>query len=373
MKLNELTIGRYRNLLPASVRFQDGINVIWGDNAQGKTNLLEGIYIFARGKPYRIKKESDVIPFGEAEASLEIDYTSFKNEGLTMSVSYRKGEKRRMKICGGEITKAQEFIGNFRAVLFCPDHLSIIKDSPSQRRLFLDVAISQTDKKYVNMLKRYNRLLVQRAAYLKDCAEKNTQDTGFFEALAEQIAPCAVYVEQKRKEYCAMLEAYMAISIDEMSVGKEKVSVSYCGVTQKDQTPDVKEFERLYTENVKKELQYKMNLYGPHRDDVDISLNGRSSRFYCSQGQQRSLSLAAKLAEGEISNDKMGEYPVYLFDDVLSELDGNRASYLLSRLDGKQVIITSCNEELFAPYGVNNRINVRQGEVLCTFSPQETK
>lgn len=372
MKLNKLKIGLYRNLLPAEVFFDDGINVIWGDNAQGKTNLLEGIYIFARGKPYRIKKESDVIPFGKDSASLEIEYTSF-NRDNSMSVFYRKGEKRQMKICGGEITKASEFIGNFKAVLFCPDHLSIIKDSPSQRRLFLDVAISQTDKKYVYMLKKYNKLLLQRAAFIKDCAEKNTVNFNMLEALSQQLSPCASYIEKKRKAYCKKLEGYMGISIDEMSCGKEKVIVSYCGITEKDEEPSTEAFEKVYTDNIKKEIQYKMNLYGPHRDDVDILLNGRSSRFYCSQGQQRSLSLAAKLAEGEISNDEMGEYPVYLFDDVLSELDSGRASYLLSKLDNKQVIITSCNEELFSPYGVNNRINVKAGEIKCTFSPPDTK
>lgn len=348
------------------VEFTDGLNVIWGDNAQGKTNLLEGIYLFARGKPYRMKKEADVIPFNGNSAGLEISYTSFGKEN-TMSVFYQKGEKRRMKLCGGEITKASEFIGNFKAVLFCPDHLSIIKDSPSQRRLFLDVAISQTDKKYVYMLKNYNRIMAQRTAYLKDCTDISSA-MPLFEALAQQVAPCAVYIEKARKDYCRKLEKYMKTSIEEMSMGKESVSVTYCGITEKEQEPEINLFFDVYTLNVGKEVQYKTNLFGPHRDDVEIFLNGRSSRFYCSQGQQRSLSLAAKLAEGEISNEQAGEYPVYLFDDVLSELDANRASYLLSKLGGKQVIITSCNEELFASYNVNNKINVKAGNAKCTFS-----
>ncbi len=371
MKLNKLQINGYRNLLKADVTFEDGLNVIWGDNAQGKTNLLEGIYLFARGKPYRMKKEADVIPFGGNEAGLEISYSSFEKEN-TMSVYYRKGEKRIMKICGGQITKAAEFIGNFKAVLFCPDHLSIIKDSPSQRRLFLDVAISQTDKKYVYMLKNYNRILSQRAAYLKDCTDISVS-LPLFEALAEQIAPCAVYIENARKDYCKRLEGYMKNSLLEMSDGKENVSITYCGATEKDENAEFQKFFELYTENLNKEMQYKMNLFGPHRDDMEIFLNGRSSRFYCSQGQQRSLSLAAKLAEGEISNEQTGEYPVYLFDDVLSELDSNRASYLLSKLGGKQVIITSCNEELFSAYDVNNKINVKAGMVECISSQAQTK
>ncbi len=361
MKLLKADISAYRNLKEGTIEFKDGINVIWGDNAQGKTNLLEAIYVFARGKPYRMKKETDVIPFDGSCAGIEIVYESFGRE-VPMSVYYRRGEKRKMKISGGEVMRASEFIGNFKAVLFCPDHLSIIKDSPSQRRLFLDVAISQTDKKYVYMLKKYTQILSQRAALIKDTSESKNANFGIFDVLAEQIAPPCRYITERRMAYCRKLGEYMESSLEEMSEGKEKVKTEYSFDKDLQEMTD-EAFYKLFTQNVEKEIQYKMNLYGVQRDDIEITLNGRSSRFYCSQGQQRSLSLAAKLAEGEISNEETGEYPVYLFDDVLSELDSKRTSYLLSKLDGKQVIITSCNEELFSPFDVNNKINICAGQI----------
>lgn len=371
MKLLKTQIKAYRNLKESEIDFADGINVIWGDNAQGKTNLLEAIYVFARGRPYRMKKETDVIPFGGNDASVGIVYSSFSRE-VSMSVHYRRGEKRKMKISGGEVTRASEFIGNFKAVLFCPDHLSIIKDSPGQRRLFLDVAISQTDKKYVYMLKKYTHLLAQRAALIKECAEGKNAKYEIFDVLAQQLSEPCRYITQKRIEYCEKLGCHMASSLEEMSGGKEKVKVLYVhsdtdggsGQIVTDTEQDA--FYKLFMQQLDREIQYKTNLFGPQRDDIDITLNGRSSRFYCSQGQQRSLSLAAKLAEGEISREETGEYPVYLFDDVLSELDSKRTSYLLSRLDKRQVIITSCNEELFAPFDINNKIKIESGDIVCT-------
>lgn len=361
MILKKADIKAYRNLSDVHVCFDEGINVIWGDNAQGKTNMLEAVYIFARGKPYRMKKESDVIPFDKNVSSVDIVYSSLGRD-MEMSVEYRKGEKRKMKIAGGEITKASEFIGNFKAVLFCPEHLSIIKDSPGQRRSFLDIAISQTDKKYVYMLKKYNHLLLQRTALIKDCISIDHANTAVFEAFAEQIGEPCRYISEKRTSYCEKLDCHMKRSMTEMSDGKETVDVRYESCFDKEIT--LQKAKDMYLDNLSKEIQYKASLYGPQRDDVEIILNGRSSRFYCSQGQQRSLSLSAKLAEGEISNEETGEYPVYLFDDVLSELDSKRTSYLLSKLENKQVIITSCNKELFSQFDIKNKIQIKQGRII---------
>lgn len=361
MILKKAEIKAYRNLSDVSVCFEDGINVIWGDNAQGKTNLLEAVYIFARGKPYRMKKESDVVPFGKNASSVEILYSSYGHD-TEMSVEYFKNQKRRMKISGGEITKAAEFIGNFKAVLFCPEHLSIIKDSPGQRRNFLDIAISQTDKKYVYMLKKYNKLLMQRTALLKDCISLDGANSAVFEAFAEQIAEPCRYITEKRVQYCGRLDFYMKKSMAEMSEGRETVNISYESCFEDEIT--LEGAKNMYLDFLSREIQYKTSLYGPQRDDMEITVNGRSSRFYCSQGQQRSLSLCAKLAEGEISNEETGEYPVYLFDDVLSELDSKRTSYLLSKLENKQVIITSCNEELFSPFDIKNKVRIKDGHVI---------
>lgn len=344
MELKNITLENYRNIEKASLVFDGGVNIITGNNAQGKTSILEGIYVFARGRSYRAKKEDQSVRFGSVSNRCIMRYFDGEREN-EMGFSCVKSGTRRLCFNGIELNRASEFIGNFRAVLFSPDSLSLIKASPSQRRLFLDVAISQFDHKYVLLLKKFCSLLAQRNKLLKD----GVTDGSLYDAYAVQMSVYAAEICQKRFDYLKKVTEYAENNIEIMSGGKEKVEISYrpeINLQDFDKIDDKKYMTELYykafTDNLERESVYKTTLYGVHRDDFDIELNGKNARIYCSQGQIRSLTLLLKLAEGEISKNYSGGSPVYLLDDVFGELDEQRRAFLLERLTGMQVIITCC-------------------------------
>lgn len=365
MKLLECGIKNFRNVSGANISFTDGVNLIKGNNAHGKTTVLEAVYIFARGRSFRTNKEAEIINFESENADIDILYEdrSSKNK---MSAHYEREEKRKLYKNGVQINRISEFIGNFRAVLFTPDHLSLIKSSASDRRLFLDIALSQINPRYIVYLKKYNLLLSERNALLKD---KNAiENAVLFETLAEQMAPVAASITLLRKEYCGRLKKYVSEYFDQMTAGIEEAAVEYESCLTDDSAVlcDEKTVTDMYikkfSENVAREINFKGSLYGPQKDDIDIKLNGYSSRKYCSQGQQRSLAIALKLAEGDISADISGEYPVYLLDDISGELDSKRNAFFMSQLKQRQIIITSCNIKNTKKF--DNVITMKNGGVV---------
>ncbi len=364
MKLKRIKVENYRNIESCEYELHDGVNLICGDNAQGKTNILEAMYIFARGRAFRAKKEDQVIKFGSDSAYCEMDYDDGRRV-CNMSVRYVKGIGKRLTFNGIDIKRSSEFIGKFRAVLFSPDSLSLVKASPSERRLFLDVAISQLDTEYVKQLKRYNSLLSHRNAVIKETAG---EDKGITEALALQMSDSCAYISRKRSEYLKKINGSVKEIFAQMSGEKEKSKLIYTPEgfesekTDFSQTEAVKEqYFSLFTENLEREKIYKTSLYGIHRDDFDIYLNGKSAKLYCSQGQTRSIALAMKLAEGKISEEYGENSPVYLLDDVFGELDEKRRSFILNELKGMQVVITSCQKHTID--GVNT-VYMKDGKIL---------
>lgn len=331
---------QFRNIASEELIFDDGINIICGDNAVGKTSAIEGIYLCAQGRSHRTSHEKEYIKFGEELSSVNLLYRDRNREneiGITWS---QKGRRSCMKN-GVSIKKMSEFIGHFRAVLFTPEHLSVVKEGPSMRRSFLDNAISQLDKVYVGSLQRYASILMQRNRVLADAfKEPALLDT--IDVWSRQLSEEAALISQKRRIYVERISRYVADIFKDMTDGRETPTLVYTG----ERTAE--DFYKLLTENLQKELRYGATVYGTHKDDVTIYLNGKEARSYASQGQQRSLSLALKLAEGEISKEDTGEYPVFLFDDVLSELDKNRKEYLMAGLTDRQVIITTCEREGFS-------------------------
>lgn len=352
MLARKITVSDFRNIAHAEVSFEEGINVLCGDNAQGKTNLLEAIYFASIGKSFRGNHTNEMIRFGQKEALLSLD---FRTGGREQSISLclgggrvRAAEKNRVKI-----RRMSEIVGSFRAVLFCPEHLSLIKEGPAERRQFLDIAISAAEPLYMGALQRYNRILKQRNALIK-AAEK---DKALFETTVDiwsrQLAHEGAYIAKSRQRYVKNAEGYMKECFKEMTGSREEPSLLYLGVGGKDFDgyEDLsKTEEMLYqklSQNHERELGAGATLWGTHKDDVEVLLNGHAARSFCSQGQQRSLALALKIAEGELCKIDCGEYPVLLFDDVLSELDRGRREYLLKHIKGKQVIMTTCEKEGF--------------------------
>ena len=350
MRAKKITVRDFRNIKEATVEFADGINVIYGDNAEGKTNLLEALYFAAIGKSFRGQHVGELIRFGEKQAHLLLD---FHSQGRDQSISLgfcgsrvRAAEKNRVKC-----RRMSELVGSFRAVLFCPEHLSLIKDGPAERRQFLDIAISAAEPLYLSALQRYNRVLKQRNALIK-AAEK---DMDLFLATvgvwSEQLAREAAYIARSRARYVKNAAAVVAECFADMTGEREVPEILYLGVGGRDcdEYEDLAKTEALLlkklSEKHQREIAAGTTLWGTHKDDIEVLLNGKSARSFCSQGQQRSLALALKIAEGELCKRDSGEYPVLLFDDVLSELDRGRREYLLRHVCDKQVIMTTCERE----------------------------
>ena len=366
MQCNRIEVCNFRNIEHACVDFTPGVNVLVGNNAQGKTNLLEAVYLCALGKTFRQAKDAELVRFGQEECSIKQHFADNKREQTVEMQLYASAKARRRVYHNGvSLARTSQLLGNFRVVLFCPEHLSLVKEGPGERRNFMDVAISQLHPAYVRALQRYNQLLKQRNSLLKEAEtdRKNFDDT--VELWSAQLAHEAAYIASIRYEYVQRLNRYVGEFFAGMSGEREQVCVTYMGKVhiESDMYADreycERAYMRLYMSHHDREIAAGSTLWGIHRDDLEIELNGKYARIFASQGQQRSIALAMKMAEGEISRE-MGdkEYPVFLFDDVLSELDASRRTFLLDEIRDRQVIMTSCESGLV---GGSNIVLVKNG------------
>lgn len=329
----------FRNIEGQQITFSPGTNIIIGENAQGKTNSLEGIYLCASGRSHRTVHEKEFIRFGQSSAEVGLSYHDSRRENKLL-LRYI-GNRKLCQKNGVPIRRMSEFIGNFRAVLFTPEHLSIVKEGPSLRRTFLDSAISQLSTSYVSALQTYQRCLMQRNKLLQS-AQKGEYGwdlsalAPLCEVWSQQMAQAGAVISSTRQAYTEKLCETVKVIFSDMTSGKEVPEIVYQSLKNEE------ELLKLFTDHLEREVRIGSTLYGPHKDDLLLTINGKDARSYASQGQQRSLALAMKLAEGEISKARTGEYPVFLFDDILSELDASRKSYIMGGISGKQVILTTC-------------------------------
>lgn len=371
MLCKRVELQNFRNAECEVIEFDSGINVLHGENAQGKTNLLEAIYFVSLGKSFRTTHETEIIRFGEEYASISLDYESEgREQNVTMRFSDNVRQKKNVTHNGVKITKLSELVGSFRAVLFSPDHLQMIKDGPALRRNYLDVAISQIRPMYLHSLQKYNKILKNRNTLIKNVEEDRATFDATIDFWSAQLAHEAAIIARARAEYVSKSGEIIADFYSRMCQSgeiNEHPEFIYAGSAKQDGDLyfDVeateKNFLRLLTDFHEREIAAGSTLYGIHRDDIVINLNGKNTRLYSSQGQQRSLALAMKLAEGEICKMYSGEYPVFLFDDVFSELDSGRRKNLLREIADRQVIITSCESDmdLAVPF---KRIEVAKGK-----------
>lgn len=341
MILKNIELNNFRLCESGSIDFCDGVNLIYGKNAEGKTNVLEAIYFFARGKSFRGGKDTDIVRFGEKGYSIKITFARLDGEH---TLEYRFYDGQRMRLLNGARVSAKELIGKFNAVFFCPDHLAIIKAAPSERREFLNIAISQLYGEYVSLLSEHKKLTEGKNALLKS---EDTPDFNLIDSYNEKLAEVNAKIYLFRIDYIRKLSLFAKSTISEISGGRENVNIIYKSdiSAENSRIENVKfEYERLLKESLPRETAAKMCLIGVHRDDIVFEINGCDARQFASQGQQRSLALALKLSEGEIIAEEKGEAPVYLFDDVLGELDEDRKKYVLSRTLGRQMIVTACEK-----------------------------
>ena len=346
MILHSLRAVGFRNIKNERVEFSPGVNLLYGNNAEGKTNLLEAVYYFARGKSFRGAHERELCGFQSPFYEIEADFTG---GGRRQTLLYRYGGREKIrKRNGAPVDSAADMIGHFRAVLFHPEHLSLVKGSPALRREFLNIAISQVDPTYIPLYASYQRILDNRNSLLKMASRGLPIEHDEIAVWSERLAEYAAKIAYARYRYIERLAPYAHSILSDISAGREQLDISYECEIQDETVPILSEmYAKLLLSDVRREIAAGFTVFGPHHDDIGILLGGHTAREFASQGQQRSITLAMKLSEGEVSNDMAGEYPVFLFDDVMSELDSGRRQYLLSALGGRQLIVTACDERDF--------------------------
>ncbi|MBU9710607.1 DNA replication/repair protein RecF [Evansella tamaricis] len=349
MYINEITLRDYRNYNKISLHFENKVNVIIGENAQGKTNLMEAIYVLAMAKSHRTPRDKELIQWDKSFAKVEGHLVN-RNGPLQMEVIFsQKGKK--VKINHLEKKRLSDYIGTCNIVMFAPEDLNLVKGSPQVRRKFLDMEMGQIYSIYLYHLSQYHKVLKQRNQWLKDVIQKkHKQDNTMLDVMTDQLISSAVHVLEKRFTFLHKLQAWAQPIHKEISRGSELLKIKYLPSINVSEEMDLstmritieQEFQRLRA----KELQRGTTIAGPHRDDLQFIVNDRDIQTYGSQGQQRTTALSLKLAEIQLIREKVGEYPILLLDDVLSELDDYRQSHLLNTIQGKvQTFVTTTSVE----------------------------
>lgn len=365
MRIDKISFKNFRNLQDGFLLPDSCINVIWGNNAQGKTNLLEAFWLFTGGHSFRGNKDSELVKINSGKNSvLSAEFFS-GNRNQTASVIINDG-KRSSVINGIERKNGSSLVGKICSVIFSPEHLLLVKEGPQKRRAFIDGAICQIKPSYAKLLAKYNRSLVQRNTLLKDIF-RHPELIDTIDIWNERLIYFGSQVIEQRIWYIERLKPAVCDIYRGISKDNEKINIDYdiSGFNLKNADVNEISFQlRTAIENSQNsDLKFGFTSVGPHRDDIMITLDGLSARIYGSQGQQRSVVLSLKLAEADILEKNIGEAPIILLDDVMSELDNSRQDYLLNHLDNRQVFITCCSPETVNLLEKGKCIYVEHGSV----------
>ena len=347
MIVKKIALNGFRNYNFETAEFAPGTNVICGENAQGKTNLLEAVYMLSAGRSFRTRFDRELIGFGCDGADILADVTSHERE-QTVNLRMQNGRPKRILVNSVKKT-ASELSQVINTVLFCPDDLNLIKEGAAVRRRLMDNAISQIRPRYAELLSDFNRLFENKTRILKDWREKPALlDT--LDDFSDGMARVSAQLIRYRAAYALRLNEAAAPIHRDFSDKGEALEIAYKTVsTVTDPLAPAKEIYYEICEHQEKHREAELNsaqcLTGAHKDDLEISINGRPARAFASQGQTRTAALSLKLAEREILLKETGEYPILLLDDVLSELDQKRQEFVLNRIGGGQTLITCCEDE----------------------------
>ena len=353
MKASNLELYNFRNYEYENISFQDGVNIIHGENGMGKTNILEAVYYFSYGRSFR-SGGKEVIKDGEKESRISLSFEN-RERKLESDIKFLSGKRKEIYINEIELKKTSQLLGNFICVLFTPDEMGIIKGMPEVRRKFCDSSIMPLRPNYIKELIKYRNILAQKTALLKS-RQYETLDIW-----NEKLAETGSRIMNLRESYIERINQKAKEIQNEISGGKENLSLVY--------NPSVKLKENYLEKLSEYKEKEKENLFcmlGVHRDDIDIFINGKPAKNYASQGQIRTAVLSLKLAETEIIKEETGEYPVMLLDDILSELDKSRREFLISRIKGKQIIITCTDIENYFNDNVNI-IEIKDGKNVSSY------
>lgn len=359
MIIKSLELADFRNYDSLEISFDKGTNILYGDNAQGKTNILEAIYVSATTKSHKGSKDKEIVNFNKEEAHIRT-YLQKEEDEIRVDMHLRKNKSKGIAIDGQKIKKAAELLGLLNVVFFSPEDLSIIKNGPAERRRFADMELCQLDNFYLYNLNHYNKIINQRNKLLKDMYfQPELRET--LNIWDSQLVSFGSKIIERRQQFAGQLCEIIYDIHSKLSGGKEELVIKY--------EPDVsiENFETEMKRNQERDIKSKVTSVGPHRDDFSFIVNGIDIRKFGSQGQQRTAALSLKLSEIELVKKISKDTPVLLLDDVLSELDSNRQNYLLNSIGDIQTIITCTGLDEFINnrFEINKIFKVTNGTVVC--------
>ena len=346
MIIKSLELTNYRNYDSLNINFSEGTNILYGNNAQGKTNILESIFLCATTKSHKGSKDKEIIKFGHEESHIRA-YIEKNDIQQRIDMHLRSSKTKAIAIDEMKIKKAAELLGLLKVVFFSPEDLSIIKNGPAERRRFIDMELCQIDNFYLYNLNNYNKIVNQRNVLLKDLyMNPSLRDT--INIWNSQLISYGSKVIERRNVFIDQLNEIIRDIHKTLSGGKEDITIVY------EPNTEIENFEAELIKCTEKDIKLKQTTVGPHRDDISFMVDGIDIRKYGSQGQQRTAALSLKLSEIELIKKITKENPILLLDDVLSELDSNRQNYLLNYIGKMQTIVTCTGLDEF----INNRFEI---------------
>ena len=367
MKIDRLELTGFRNYEQLSLAFHEGCNIIYGENAQGKTNLLEAMVYLACGKSPRAHSDKELIGFAQEQAKLRA-VVETRGRVFKTEIELQRGRRRKMSINGVSAKSSADLSDVLHTVFFSPEDLYLIREGASARRRFMDISLCQLRPRYATALMEFHRLYEHKTRILRD-SEEHPELLSMLPDFNERLAVVGAVLIGYRAKFCAALAEHAKQAHAECSGGREELELHYRTVkTVEDPFASQTEIAQMLrdhqTQHFQAEIASRLCLSGPHKDDMEVLINGRSARQFCSQGQVRTAALALKLAEREIHKNAIGEYPVMLLDDVLSELDVKRQEYVLNRISGGQVFITCCENDRLETLEAGKVFHIANGEVV---------
>ncbi|MEE1200265.1 MAG: DNA replication/repair protein RecF [Christensenellales bacterium] len=358
MRIDRLELNNYRCYENCTFTPCEGVTVLLGDNGQGKTNVLEAAYLTCTGRSHRTRQDRELVRWGADFADVRIE-TRRRDGSHQVEIIMPATGKRRIKIAGQEVSRSGELLGHVTGVLFSPEDLRTVKDGPAERRRFVDMALSQLRPAYYYAMQRYNRALKQRNELLRAIGA-NPSLGSTLEAWDEQLAQSGEELMRHRRQYIERLSRVAEQTHLEIAGGKERLKIRYAPSVDGDDVDGCLEALFAAREN---DLRRMTTSVGPHRDDVEMLVDGREVRAYGSQGQQRTAALAMRLSELMVMHDELDEWPVLMLDDVMSELDPSRRRRLLERLEGIQTLVTCTDPEDLAGAEAGSVFRVEKGSI----------
>lgn len=364
MIVKKIAFENFRNLKDSFIEPCEDVNVIYGENAQGKTNLIEAVWLFCGGHSFRGSKENEMVGFSKDFFKIEMAFFSKEREQNAQIGFFQN--KKLVILNGVERNSSSYLTEVFSSVVFSPEHLTLIKRGPNVRRKFIDAAVCQHKVRFASTLSKYQQVINQRNALLKDIYHhKELKDT--LSIWDDVLAASGAEILKERFDYLKKIREYAARFHDGISLSKENLMIGYLSTSDVSEDDDIETIRKKLTEAFLKsrheDYRTGYTSCGPHRDDIDIKINGISARRFASQGQQRSAVLSLKLGEAAMLSEKNGEKPVILLDDVLSELDAKRQDFLLNQVNGYQVFVTCCEESNKEQLKTGKIFYIENGEV----------